>query len=67
MKAGIAVDKWKLPIFGRHLTQSGYSFKQADGLTADTALMMVETENFEALYEVLKAAAGEAVQQGVKQ
>jgi hypothetical protein len=60
MKAGIAIDAWKLPIFERHLTQSGYAFTNAGPLTNGTLFLSVETTNAEALLEVIKAANTEA-------
>lgn len=61
--AGIIIDNWKLPIFERHLTQAGYSFEKPGGpggFTEDTMVLMVDTENIEALHEVVKAANKEA-------
>lgn len=60
MKAGIVIDNWKFPIFERHLQRFGYSFEKADGLTKDTMLLSVITNNLEALGEVVKAANTEA-------
>lgn len=60
MKAGIAIDDWKLPIFERHLSQSGYAFVNAGRLIAGTLLLTVETTNQEALMAVVKAANTEA-------
>jgi hypothetical protein len=64
MKAGIAIDTWKLPIFDRHLTKAGYAFKQGPGITADTLLLTVTTENIEALGFVVRAANTEAAMTG---
>ena len=58
--AGIAIDAWKLPIFERHLTQSGYAFENKGKLLEGTLLLMVETENLVALREVVTAANKEA-------
>ena len=63
-KAGIAIEKWKLSIFERHLKQAGYTFKNTGDLTPDTLLLSVETTNTEALTEVLKAAMTEAARTG---
>jgi len=35
MKAGIAVDNWKLPIFCKRLTEAGYDYVDGGALTAD--------------------------------
>jgi hypothetical protein len=42
VKAAIAIDKWKLEIFTRHLTQDGYSFVSGPGVTHDTLMINVE-------------------------
>lgn len=64
MKAGIAIDAWKLSIFERHLTQGGYAFVNAGSLTSDSILLTVTTENAVALAEVIKAANTEASRTG---
>lgn len=64
LKAGIAIDAWKLDIFTRHLTQSGYTFENAGPLVDDTLLLRVDTTNPEALQEVLRAANTECAQTG---
>lgn len=63
-KAGIAIDDWKLPIFARHLQQSGYAFKNAGPLMDGTLLLQVDTTNLEALGVVVKAANTEAAMTG---
>lgn len=63
-KAAIAIDNWKLPIFERLLSQSGYKYANAGQLTADTLILTVETENAEALGVVVKAANTEAARTG---
>lgn len=62
-KAGIAIDRWKLPIFERHLSQAGYSFCHADLASCDAVLLTVETENLEALAAVVLAAQQEAAKE----
>lgn len=64
MKAGIAIDPWKLSIFERHLTQAGYSFTKAGSATSEFMTISVVTENVEALSEVVKAANTEAAKTG---
>lgn len=64
MKAGIAIDRWKLSIFERHLAQNGYTWTNAGGLTEGTLLLTVETENAEALGVVVRAANDEAARTG---
>ena len=63
-KAAIAIDEWKLPIFERHLQQSGYAFKNAGNFTAGALMLQVETTNLVALGEVVKAANTEAALTG---
>lgn len=67
MKAAIAIDDWKLPIFERRLSQAGYEFKNAGLLTAHCLILSVETENAEALAGVIKAANTEAAMTGAPQ
>lgn len=61
--AGIAIDNWKLPIFERHLSQSGYTFEKCP-FTVDTMLLTVKTTNIEALAHVIKKANTEAAKTG---
>lgn len=63
-KAGIVIDAWKLSIFARHFTQSGYSFENAGPLMPNTLLLRVDTTNLTALGEVVKAANTEAAMTG---
>lgn len=67
MKAAIAIDAWKLPIFERHLSQGGYAFENAGLLTKGTLVLTVQTANLEALGEVVKAANTEAAMTGAPQ
>lgn len=60
MKAGICIDDWKLPIFERHLSRSGYAYEKHPGLTADTLTLIVLTEDAKALEVVVRAANTEA-------
>jgi len=64
MKAGIAIDTWKLPIFERHLTQAGYSFENQGQLMKEVKVLSVTTDNVDALQVVIKAANTEAAQTG---
>lgn len=63
-KAGIVIDKWKLSIFERHLTQAGYTFKNAGAFPGDALVLRVDTTNLEALAVVVKAANTEAARTG---
>jgi len=60
MKAGIAIDDWKLPIFERHLTQAGHSYEKGPGVTKDTLLLTVVADDMKALEKVVRAANEEA-------
>ena len=60
MKAAIALDDWKLPIFDRRLTSAGYSYEKHPGLTNDTLTLTVITDDVEALEKVVRAANTEA-------
>lgn len=62
-RVGIAIDPWKLPIFERHLKQSGYQFEKAKA-GDDMLVLKVETENVPALAIVIKAANSEAALTG---
>lgn len=63
-KAAIVIDPWKLSIFDRHLTQSGYAFENAGLLHPDALLLRVDTTNLQALAHVVKAANTEAARTG---
>lgn len=54
MKAGIVVDDWKLPIFRKRLTEAGYTYTDVGGLTHDTTVLTVETNNILKLKDVLE-------------
>lgn len=60
MKAGIAVDNWKLPVFRKHLEKAGYEYVDGGPLTADTTLLTVETDDVLALKAVLEKCQTEA-------
>jgi len=44
-KAGIVINDWKLPIFERHLMQSGYVFKKRGHACAGLLVLQVDTTN----------------------
>ena len=54
MRAGIAVDNWKLPVFRRELTAAGYHYEDGGALTADATLLTVEASNVLALKTVIE-------------
>lgn len=53
-RIGIAIDDWKQPTFERILTENGYTFETKAGVTSDTRMIYVETEDVEALYKVVQ-------------
>lgn len=57
--AGVAIDKWKLPIFKRHLDKAGYKYTEHPGLTAGTLLLKVEYAWVATLKPVIEAAEAE--------
>lgn len=59
MKAGIAVDNWKLPVFRKRLTEADYTYVDAGALTHDTTLLQVETDDMIALSYVIMACQDE--------
>jgi hypothetical protein len=63
-KIGICVDDWKLPIFERHLKQSGYTFENCGNFALGAILLRVDTTNPTALHEVVRAANTEAARTG---
>lgn len=63
-EAGIVVDDWKLPIFRKHLTDAGYTYEDAGGLTAATTVLKVPYTNMLHLKEVVEAAQEECRRQG---
>lgn len=59
MKAGIVLDNWKLPIFRKRLTEAGYTYTDAGGLTHDTTVLTVETDDALKLKKVLERCQAE--------
>lgn len=56
MKAGIAIDGWKLDIFDRHLKDGGFEYVKCPGITADTLTLQVETDDVNKLAQVIQRA-----------
>jgi hypothetical protein len=54
MKAGIAVEDWKLPVFRKRLTEAGYEYEDGGSLTPGTTLLTVETSDMLKLKKVLE-------------
>lgn len=59
MKAGIAVDDWKLPVFRRRLTDAGYQYEDGGPLPDNTTLLTVKTDNMFRLKRVLEECQAE--------
>jgi len=59
-KAGIVIDRWKLPTFIRHLTTAGYTPVEHPGVTEDTLILIVQAETLDALGDIVLAANTEA-------
>lgn len=59
MKIGIAIDKWKLAIFKRHLKGAGFEHTTNAGLTPEMLMLYVETNEVARLRTVIEAAQRE--------
>lgn len=59
MKAGIAVDDWKLPVFRKRLDAAGYRYEDGGSLIGETTLLTVETNDMLALKKVLEECQAE--------
>lgn len=64
MKIGIAIDRYKLPVFNKHLTDDGYTYTTGDGVTADTMMLYVEADSVAGLEGTIRAANKEASRGG---
>lgn len=60
MRAGIAIDSWKLVIFARHLSGAGLEYEKGAGPTPDTLILYVEAADAQAVEAVARAANAEA-------
>jgi hypothetical protein len=59
MKAGIAVDNWKLPVFRKRLTEAGFEYQDAGPMPGDVTLLTVETDDPEKLQRTLEQCQAE--------
>lgn len=57
LKIGIAIDKWKLPIFQKHLESNGYEYEEHPGVTEDTLLLKVLAESQDEVQAIAEAAS----------
>lgn len=56
MIAGVVIDKWKLPIFKKHLDGEGYVYTEHPGITKDTLTLKVEFEKVKPLHRLIETA-----------
>ena len=59
LKAGVVIDDWKHQIFKKHLDDAGYSYEEHPGVTKDTLLLQVKTEQVATLKPVIAKANAE--------
>ncbi len=64
MKAGIVVDNWKLPVFRKRLTEAGFHYTRAGGLTHDTTMLTVQCSDIPKLKKVLERCQAECRKKG---
>lgn len=60
LRIAIAIDKWKLPIFKRHLDKAKYAFQTSAGLTPEMLILTVFTDNPKLLEVICRSAQKEA-------
>jgi hypothetical protein len=61
-KAGVIIDRWKLPIFERRFKDAGFTYENKGEIAADVLSLMVEVPDGTAqrLAQVILAAQTEA-------
>ena len=66
LTAGVAVERWKVPIFHKRLKAAGYRFEKAVGGKGplDIAVIKVKTNDPLALKSVLESCQAEASRKG---
>ena len=67
MKAGVVLERWKLPIFKRHLDAAGRTLEQFPGLMPDLVTLKVpytDQADRDELQAVLTAAMAEVKRMG---
>ena len=62
MKAGVAVDDWKLPVFRQRLTEAGFKYADGGALTDGTTLLTVQTNDILKLKALLERCQRECKQ-----
>lgn len=58
--AGVAIDKYKLPVFKKHLDGAGYTFTESPGLSPETLILKVPYKWVHELKSIIEAANKEA-------
>ncbi len=64
MKAGIAVDDWKLPVFRKRLTEAGFTYTDAGARTAGSTVLTVVTDDVLGLKRVVELCQRECKANG---
>ena len=66
MKAAIAVDDWKLPVFRKRLTEGGFKYTDAGALTGNSTILTVEyiSSNFSELSQIVQNCQNECARKG---
>lgn len=54
MKAAIAIDDWKLPVFRRILEAAGFKYEDAGAFGGPHTMLTVETDEIKRLSSVLE-------------
>ncbi len=57
--AAVVIEKWKLPIFSRHLRTAGYSYDTFPGIIAGSLTLKVSYEWVAKLKPIIEAAQNE--------
>lgn len=57
--AGVVLDRWKLPIFKRHLDAAGFEYSEHPGVTSDTMLLKVKADFVATVQPIIEAAQRE--------
>lgn len=56
MKAGVVLEKWKLPIFKKHLDKAGFEYEERPGLLENCVTLHVQFDDVSELTPIIKAA-----------
>jgi hypothetical protein len=59
VKAAIALDDWKLPVFRKRLKEAGYTYTDAGGFLGSNTILHVETDDLLRLKGVIEACQAE--------